>query len=129
MNPSERKKITDGADRRASSRPPRVRQFEHVGTSDAIGRCTREMANGRTAKDGFLGRGGRVIHPDSGEQLATEELVVRRAGHYFEQATRHDHPAIRVADVFAWLEKGPAVLAEPVKEDTEGAGTLSVGEE
>jgi hypothetical protein len=36
----------------------RVRQFEHLGRSDPIGRCRREMSNCRTAKDGFLSRGG-----------------------------------------------------------------------
>jgi hypothetical protein len=55
--------------------------------------------------------------------------VVRHAGHYFKQPTRHDHPAIGVADVLVWLEQGAAVPAEPVEEDTEGAGTLSVREE
>jgi hypothetical protein len=56
-------------------------------------------------------------------------FVVRRAGQHFEQPTGHDHPAVRVADVFVRLEENSAVLSEPVEEDLQGRGTVGVGEE
>jgi hypothetical protein len=87
------------------------------------------MADGGAAKDGILGRGGRVIHPDRCVQLALEEVVVGRAGHDLQQAPCDDHPAIGVADVFVWLEERPAVLPEPFEEDRQGPVTLGIREE
>jgi hypothetical protein len=87
------------------------------------------VADGAAAKDGVLGRGGRVTHADGCVQLALEKFVVRRAGQHFEQPSGHDHPAVRVADVFVRLEENSAVLSEPVEEDPQGRGTVGVGEE
>jgi hypothetical protein len=86
------------------------------------------VADGRAPKDGLFGRGARVNHADSCVHLALEEVVVGRPGQYLEQAPRHDHPAVRVADVFAWPEEDPAVLPEPFQEGLQGTTTLDVGE-
>src|SRR4029453_2513626 len=121
--------ITDGADRRASGGRPGVRQHEHVGTPGTPGSWIGEMANGGAAKDGFLGRGGRVVHPDGCVHLALEEVVVGRTGHDLEEAPGYDHPAVGVADVFVWLEERPAVLPEPFEEDLQGIATLGMWED
>ena len=91
------------------------------------GRWIGEVANGGAAQDGFLGRGARVIHADGGVQLALEELVVRRAGHDFEQAPSHDHPAIRVADVFVRLEEAPQCWPSPSRKTFSAARPVASG--
>ena len=93
-----------------------------------LGSRIGEVADGGAPQDGFLGRGAGVVHADRCVHLALEEVVVRRAGHDFEQAPRDDHPAIRVADVLVRREERPAVLPEPVEEDLQGAATLGIGE-
>jgi hypothetical protein len=126
MGPSEGKEITDGADRRTPGGRPGVRQHEHVGTPGTLGSRIGEVANGGAPKDGFLGRGGRVIHANRCVHLALEEVVVRRTSHYLEQAPRYHHPAIRVADVFVWPEERPAVLPQSFEEDLQGTASLGI---
>src|SRR5437667_3438122 len=105
MGPSECEQITDRADRRTSGGRPGVRQHEHVGTPGTSGTWIGKVADGGAPKDGCLSRGARVVHADGCVHLALEEVVVGPAGHRFEEAPRHDHPAIRVADVLVWPEE------------------------
>ena len=82
-------------------------EHEHAGAPGRPGLRIGEVPDGRAAEDSLLGGGARVVHAGWCVHLPLEEVVVVGAGYHLEQAARHDHPAVGVADVFAWTEQGP----------------------
>src|SRR5215831_15792202 len=107
MGPGEGQEIVDGADGRTASGCPCLRQHEHIGTPDASGRRIEEVTDGSATEDSILSRSAGTSHAYRPIDLTLEKVVIRSACHGFEQAARDDHPAARVAGVFAWHEECP----------------------